>query len=85
MIDKMEHLSENDLEKLNSTKGLHAMLQNEEINLKKTIRYVDYTKQLKELQVELIRQQACIIEVKDGMNIKRQTGLPQVGNPDKSE
>jgi len=30
-------------------------------------------------------QQACIIEVKDGMNIKRQTGLPQVANPDKPE
>jgi predicted molibdopterin-dependent oxidoreductase YjgC len=30
-------------------------------------------------------QQACIIEVKDGMNIKRQTGLPQVTEPDKPE
>ena len=58
----MEELNEQDLEKLNSTKGLHAMLQNKEISLKKTIRYVDYTKQLKALQVELIRQQACIIE-----------------------
>ena len=25
-------------------------------------------------------QQACIIEVKDGMRIKRQVGLPEVGN-----
>ena len=58
----MEELNEKDLEKLNSTKGLHAMLQNKEISLKKTVRYVDYTKQLKDLQVELIRQQACIIE-----------------------
>ena len=58
----MEELNQQDLEKLNSTKGLHAMLQNKEISLKKTIRYVDYTKQLKALQVELIRQQACIIE-----------------------
>ena len=58
----MIELSEKDLLKLNSTKGLHSILQNEEINLKKTIRYVDYTKQLKQLQVELIRQQACIIE-----------------------
>jgi predicted molibdopterin-dependent oxidoreductase YjgC len=30
-------------------------------------------------------QQACIIEVKDGMNIKRQTGLPQLADPDRSE
>lgn len=58
----MEELNQQDLEKLNSTKGLHAMLQNKEISLKKTIRYVDYSKQLKTLQVELIRQQACIIE-----------------------
>lgn len=58
----MEELNQLDLEKLNSTKGLHAMLQNKEISLKKTIRYVDYSKQLKTLQVELIRQQACIIE-----------------------
>ncbi|CAG0911938.1 unnamed protein product, partial [Cyprideis torosa] len=58
----MIELSQKDLLKLNSTKGIHSILQNEEINLKKTIRYVDYTKQLKELQVELIRQQACIIE-----------------------
>jgi hypothetical protein len=25
-------------------------------------------------------QQACIIEVKDGMSVKRQTGLPEVEN-----
>lgn len=58
----MEEISEKDLLKLNSSKGFHSILQNDEINLKKTIRYVDYTKQLKELQVELIKQQACIIE-----------------------
>ena len=28
-------------------------------------------------------QQACIIEVKDGMAIKRQVGLPEVTDPDK--
>ena len=27
-------------------------------------------------------QQACIIEVKNGMTIKRQTGLPEVSDPD---
>jgi predicted molibdopterin-dependent oxidoreductase YjgC len=25
-------------------------------------------------------QQACLIEVKDGMKVERQTGLPEVGN-----
>ena len=30
-------------------------------------------------------QQACIIEVRDGMHIKRQSGLPQVGDPDELE
>ncbi len=58
----MEEITEKDLLKLNSSKGIHSMLQSEEINLKKTIRYVDYTRQLKQLQAELIRQQACIIE-----------------------
>jgi len=58
----MEELNEKEVAKLNSSKGLLSILQNREINLKKTVRYVDYTKQLKVLQTELIRQQASIIE-----------------------
>src|SRR5210317_730409 len=58
----MEKFSEKDLKKLNSKKGLLSILMNETINLPKTIRYIDYEKELKVLQTELIRQQACIID-----------------------
>lgn len=58
----METFSEKDLKKLNSKKGLMSILINETINLPKTIRYIDYEKQLKAMQTELIRQQTCIID-----------------------
>lgn len=58
----MEKLSQKDLKKLNSTKGLLSILYNKKINLHKTIRYLDYMKQLKVLQTELIRQHACIMD-----------------------
>lgn len=58
----MENLSEKDLKKLNSKKGLLSILYNETINLPKSIRYLDYEKKLKTLQTELIRQQAHIID-----------------------
>ena len=58
----MNDFSEKELKKLNSKKGLLSILSNEDINLPKTIRYIDYEKQLKSLQTELIRQQACIID-----------------------
>ncbi len=58
----METFSEKDLKKLNSKKGLKSILLNETINLPKTIRYIDYEKELKVLQTELIRQQTCIID-----------------------
>lgn len=58
----MEKLSEKDLKKLNSKKGLLSILYNDTINLPKSIRYLDYEKKLKTLQTELIRQQTCIID-----------------------
>ena len=58
----MNDFSEKELKKLNSKKGLLSILSNEDINLPKTIRYIDYERQLKSLQTELIRQQACIID-----------------------
>lgn len=58
----METFSEKDLKKLNSKKGLKSILLNDTINLDKTIRYIDYEKELKVLQTELIRQQTCIID-----------------------
>jgi len=58
----MNDFSEKELKKLNSKKGLLSILSNEVVNLPKTIRYIDYERQLKSLQTELIRQQACIID-----------------------
>ena len=58
----MEELTEKDLVKLNSKKGLLSIFRNDAINLKRTVRYLDYENSLKKLQVELIRQQAEIIE-----------------------
>lgn len=58
----MEELSPKDIAKLNSKKGLLSLLLNDNINPQKTIRYIDYEKKLKKLQVELIRLQACIID-----------------------
>jgi len=58
----MNTLSPNDIEKLNSKKGLLSLLRNETINLQKSIRYLDYEKKLKKLQVELIKMQSCIMD-----------------------
>lgn len=55
-------LSIKDIEKLNSKKGLISLLNNDTINLQKTIRYIDYEKKLKKLQVELIKLQSCVID-----------------------
>ena len=58
----MDELTPKDLNKLNSKKGLISLLRNEEIIPQKSIRYLDYAKRLKKLQVELIKLQAYVIE-----------------------
>lgn len=55
-------LTEIDLKKLNSNKGLLALLSKEPLNIFKALRYVDYQKKLKKLQVELIRLQTWTIK-----------------------
>ncbi|MCF6181892.1 polyphosphate kinase 2 [Lutibacter sp.] len=50
------------VEILNSNKGLTALLSKEPYNLEKAVRYVNYEKELKKLQIELIRMQAWAIE-----------------------
>ena len=54
-------LTPKDLSKLNSKKGLISLLSNDIINPQKSIRYIDYTKKLTKLQVELIKLQTHII------------------------
>jgi polyphosphate kinase 2 len=49
------------LKKLNSKKGLLALLSKQPLNLDRAIRYVDYEKKLEKLQVELIRLQTWAI------------------------
>lgn len=58
----MEKLSPKDINKINTKKGLISLLRNEDINPRKAIRYFDYTRKLRRLQVELIRLQACLID-----------------------
>ena len=54
-------LTQEDADILNSNKGLTALLSKEPYNLEKAIRYVNYEKKLKKLQVELIRMQTWAI------------------------
>ena len=57
----MMEISPKNLKKLNSKKGLLALLSKEPINVERAIRYVDYQKKLEQLQVELIRLQTWVI------------------------
>ncbi len=58
----MKKLTHKDIKKLNSAKGLKIALSRDPLNLERTVRYVDYERKLKKLQVELIRLQAWAIE-----------------------
>ena len=55
-------LTEADLKKLNSNKGLLALLSKGPISTDRALRYVDYKKKLVKLQTELIRLQTWAIE-----------------------
>ncbi|PQJ73569.1 MULTISPECIES: polyphosphate kinase 2 [Polaribacter] len=54
-------ISPKNLKKLNSKKGLLALLSKEPLNIGRAIRYVDYQRKLEKLQVELIRLQTWAI------------------------
>lgn len=54
-------LTDTDIKKLNSKKGLLALLSKEPFNIVKAIRYVDYQKKIVKLQTELIRMQTWAI------------------------
>ena len=49
------------VKKLNSKKGMLALLRKEPLNYEKAIRFVDYEKALKKYQVELIKLQTWVI------------------------
>ncbi|MEO9571194.1 MAG: polyphosphate kinase 2 [Polaribacter sp.] len=54
-------ISPKNLKKLNSKKGLLALLSKQPLNIDRAIRYVDYQKKLEKLQIELIRLQTWAI------------------------
>ncbi len=51
-----------ELRKLNSSKALTALLSREPINVDRALRYVDYERRLKKLQIEIIKLQTWAIE-----------------------
>lgn len=55
-------LSDTDLKKLNSKRGLLALFNGKDYNIQRAIRYYDYEMHLKKLQVELIRLQTWAIQ-----------------------
>lgn len=55
-------LTPRDVQSLNTNKGLRALLSREPYNLEKTVRFVNYERKLKKLQVELIRLQSWAID-----------------------
>lgn len=55
-------LTDEELKKLNSKKGLLALLLKEPYNVHKALRYIDYQKKIKKLQGELIRLQTWAIQ-----------------------
>jgi len=54
--------TDKNLIKLNSKKGLLALLRKEPLNFEKSIRFVNYEKELNKLQVELIKLQTWVIQ-----------------------
>ncbi len=55
-------LTETQINKLNSNKGLIALLSRSTLNYDRAIRYVDYEKKLKKLQLEIIKVQNWAIQ-----------------------
>ncbi|MET2985099.1 polyphosphate kinase 2 [Aureibaculum conchae] len=63
-MEKYE-LTETDVKKLSTKKGLRVLLAKEPYNLAKAIRFINYEKKLKKLQVELVKLQTWAIENKE--------------------
>ncbi len=54
-------LSNSEIKRLNSKKGLVALLSKQPLNIERALRYIDYEKKLEKLQTELIRMQTWAI------------------------
>jgi polyphosphate kinase 2 len=55
------NFTKENIEKLNSTKGLVSLFSRETLGYEKTLRYIDYEKKLKKLQIELVKLQTWAI------------------------
>lgn len=58
----MKKLSDADIRKLNTKRGLRALLTEDEYNPVKAVRFVDYTKKLKKLQIEMVKLQTWALK-----------------------
>lgn len=58
----MEKLTQLELSKLNSSKGLFALLSDDSVDTERAIRYIDYERKLKKLQTEFVRMQKWVLE-----------------------
>jgi polyphosphate kinase 2 len=56
-----KELTQSQIERLNTKKGLVALISKEPYNLERALRYTNYQKRLKKLQIELIRLQTWAI------------------------
>ncbi|NCP21911.1 MAG: polyphosphate kinase 2 [Zetaproteobacteria bacterium] len=56
------NFSQSDIDKLNSSKGILSLFNTIPFNVEKALRYIEYKKELKKLQVELIRMQTWAID-----------------------
>lgn len=56
------NVKEKDIDKLNSKKGLLALIKTKPFNVAKALRYVNYQKDIAKLQVELIKMHTWVIE-----------------------
>jgi len=58
----MKNKQQEIIKKLNTNKGLLALASKEPLNIERAIRYIDYERKLKKLQVELIKLQTWAID-----------------------
>lgn len=61
-MEEEKKYTEADIKKLNSKAGLKALMSKEPLNIDRAIRYINYERKLKKLQVEMIRLQSWAIE-----------------------
>ncbi|MEO1654327.1 MAG: polyphosphate kinase 2, partial [Bacteroidota bacterium] len=66
---KPSFLNENELQALNSRKGLKKLLEDKDINIKKVLNDLAYEEELELLQIELVKLQKWIMEEKKRLAI----------------